>query len=77
MGAPDGSRSQSAFMVWSFIEITQDKGAEDYNRLQAVLKVRVLICWTKAWSVIYYKSDGIRVYWPLVINRFRKEKGSK
>ena len=41
MGAPDCSRSQSAFMVWSFIEITQDKGAEDYNRLQA--KVRVFV----------------------------------
>ena len=43
MGAPDCLRSQSAFMVWSFIEITQDKGAEDYNRLQAVLKVRVFV----------------------------------
>ena len=30
-------------MVWSFIEITQDKGAEDYNRLQAVLKVQVFV----------------------------------
>ena len=27
-------------MVWSLIEITQDKGTEDYIRLQAVLKVR-------------------------------------
>ena len=48
-------------MVWSFIEITQDKGAEDCNRLQAVLK-GTSICWTKAWSVIFYKSDGICVY---------------
>ena len=30
-------------MVWSFTEITQDKGAEDINRLQAVLKVRVFV----------------------------------
>ena len=43
MGAPDCSRNQSAFMVWSFIEITEDKGAEDYNTLQAVLKVRVFV----------------------------------
>ena len=46
-------------MVWSFIEITQDKAAEDYNRLQAVLKVRVFVGQK---SVIYYKSDGICVY---------------